>query len=377
MLLWVLMAVLAAAASLSVLVPLYRSRGQGTARRAAEMSIYRDQLAELDRDAGRGLIGEGEADAARTEIARRLLRADAAKGGAPAGGQLRRRIAAAAALAVLPAAALGFYLFLGSPGLPGQPLAARLAAPPEKQDIATLVGRVEAHLAGAPEDGQGWEVIAPVYARLGRYEDAVRAYSNTIRILGSNAAREADLGDAIVRANQGVVTNAAREAFERASRLEPGAIRPRFYLALALTQEGAKPEAIAAWRALLAGAPADAPWVPVAERALAALQAPAEPAPPAAAAPPGPSEADVAAAAELTPEQRLAMIEGMVGQLAERLVSEPADAEGWARLIRSYMVLGRGEDARAALDRARTALAGDAARLAFVDQAARELGLTE
>src|SRR6185295_16250510 len=97
-------------------------------------------------------------------------------------------------------------------------------------------------------------------------------YANTLRLLGSTAARESDLGEAIFR-QSGQVTAEARAAFERAHALSPDDIRPRFYLALALTQEGKADEAKVAWQALLDGAPKDAPWVPEAERQLAALNA--------------------------------------------------------------------------------------------------------
>jgi cytochrome c-type biogenesis protein CcmH len=187
--------------------------------------------------------------------------------------------------------------------------------------------------------------------------------------------READLGEAIVRANQGLVTAEARAAFERARTLDPTAIRPQFYLALALSQEGKAAEAAAAWRGLLAKAPPDAPWVEVARAELAKLgdSAPVVASNPAGA--PGPTASDVDAAASLSPEERVAMINGMVSELAARLESQPDDAEGWARLIRSYMVLGRGADAKAALAEARAKLPPD--KRAAVDEAARGVGLAE
>jgi cytochrome c-type biogenesis protein CcmH len=367
--LWIAMAVLAAAASLAVLTPLYRPLRRAQSERAQALAIYRDQLDEVERDLGRGVIAASEADAARTEIARRLIKAGGeAKDDAPARGTGPQR-AATAAIIAMPLAAFVFYLWVGSPELPAEPLAARLAAPPDQQDVATLMARVEAHLAANPDDGKGWEVLAPVYARMGRWEEAVAAYRNVVRLLGSTADREADLGEALTAQADGTVTADARAAFNRAAKLDPNAARPRFYLALALGQEGKKDEAIAAWHALLADAPADAGWVPVARQQLASLQDAAEA--------PGPSEADVQAAGDMTPEQRLAMIEGMVGSLAAKLEANPADGEGWARLVRSYMVLGRPADAKAALAKARTALAADAEALAKLNDTAREAGVPE
>jgi cytochrome c-type biogenesis protein CcmH len=368
MLLWIAMAILTAAASLTVLMPLYRARR--TAASAPELAIYRDQLRELDREVGDGLVPAGEANAARTEISRRLLRAaDSATGVDPKSNTLRR-LAAIVAIVAIPLGAIGLYLVLGSPTLPDQPLAARLAAPPDTQDVPALVARVESHLAKNPDDGRGWELLGPVYLRLGRNDDAAKAFANTIRTLGSTSEREANLGEAIVRANDGTVTGDARKAFERAGVLDPKSVRPRFYLALALGQDGRKEEAVAAWKALLAEAPAGgAAWADVARSALAELEAPAG------APTPGPTADDVRAASDMSAEDRQAMIAGMVETLSERLKSDPGDADGWARLVRSYMVLGDKPKAEEALARARLALAQDPAKLSIVESEAKEKGL--
>lgn len=367
------MAVLAAAMAMVVLVPLSRG-ARSSASSAPAVAIYRDQIHELDRDFARGLIGEREAEAARTEISRRLIRAgDAASATGGKGVPFARRAAAILALAA-PLAAFAAYLWLGSPEMPDQPLSARLDKPLDQQDVGSLVAQVEGHLASHPEDGSGWEVIAPVYLRMGRTDDAVRAYGNAIRILGSSPAREAALGDAIVRANNGLVTAEARAAFDRALKADPKAVAPRFYLAVALGQDGRKSEALAAWQALLKEAPPDAAWAPIARQWVTRLGGEA----PAAAAPeaqPGPDAGDVAAAEAMTPEQRSAMINGMVAQLAGKLAANPDDAEGWARLVRAYGVLGRTDDARAALEKARGALAAKPDGLAAVEAEARSAGI--
>ncbi len=372
------MAVLAAATSLSVLAPLYRASRAARSERGQALAIYRDQLGEVERDLDRGVIGETEAGAARTEISRRLLRAgheteDDATAGAP-----RARRIATYVIVAMPMAALAFYLFVGSPEMPAEPLAARLSAPTDQQDIATLVARIEAHLAASPDDGKGWQVLAPVYMRLGRFDDAVKAYGNVVRLVGATADNESDLGEAMVSANGGVVTSDARAAFERAAKLDANAVRPRFYLALALGQEGKTDEAIAAWKALLDGAPETAPWVTVARSELAKLEGGTGPATAdGAAAPGGPTAADVKAAGQMSASDRMAMIEGMVAQLAAKLDADPADGAGWARLVRSYMVLGKTDEAKAALAKARSALAGDATALAGVNDAAKAAGVPE
>jgi cytochrome c-type biogenesis protein CcmH len=345
-LLWISIAILTAAAIMAVLLPLGRPARESDPDEQARR-VYRDQLKELERDKAEGRISADEAEAARTEIARRLLAVGEAtsEAGPPVGGSLTaRRAAALVGLIGIPAVSLGLYLSLGAPALPGQPLAARLAEPAAVGDVEALIARVEDHLAREPEDGRGWDVVAPVYLQLGRADDAAQAYRNAIRLLGSTAERQTGLGEAILAAEGGVVTADAREAFEAANALDPDAPAPRFYLALAAEQEGDL-EGAAEWlRALLADAPADASWRPAVEESLARVESPN-----------GPTAEQMAAAEEMSPEEQTAMIEGMVDGLAARLREEPNDAEGWLRLIRSYVVLGRTSEAAEA---GRDALAG-------------------
>ncbi len=360
MLLWTLIVLLTAAAIVAVLAPL-RHAPRAAASDAHARQVYRDQLDELERDKAEGRVSAADAEATRAEIARRLIALDSEPDAEPqtAGSPALRRTILVAAVAGIPALSFSLYVMLGAPNLPGAPLSARLEAPSGSSDIEVLVARTEQHLARNPEDGRGWEVIAPVYLRLGRPDDSVRAFRNAIRILGSTAGREIRLGEAIWAAENGIVTADARAAFEEAHRLDPAAPQPRFFLAIAAQQEGNTDEARQWLNALLADTPADASWRPAVVAALAELgvtdippgtqpETPAE-------APRGPSEADVAAAQQMSSEDRMAMIEGMVSGLAARLESEPDDAEGWIRLIRSYVVLGQSD---AAADAARAALAG-------------------
>ncbi len=352
---------------MAVLAPLGRAAEAGDPAERARR-VYVDQLAELERDRADGRISADEAEAARAEIARRLIATDR-EAQAPSGGgsPIARRATAVAALVAIPIVSVGLYLGLGAPNLPGQPLAARLSAPPAPDDIEMLIARVEEHLARAPEDGRGWEVIAPVYLRLGRAEDAANAFRNAIRLLGSDVTRQTGLGEAIMAAQGGIVTADASAAFEAANAADPASPAPRFFLALAAEQEGDLEAAGEGWRALLAEAPADAPWRAAVEESLARVSG-EEP-------PGGPTSADTAAADAMTADEQAEMIEGMVSGLAERLELEPNDADGWIRLIRSYVVLGRAEDAAEA---ARAALAGVTASgdRGRVETLIAELGLT-
>lgn len=375
MTLWIFFAVLTAIAALFVLVPLQRG-GRSTlasSEAAAGEAVYKAQLNELEKDLARGVIDEMAAKAARTEVARRLiaLRKESSPGGAAAGTVGgRRKIVMALALLAVPAATLGIYLATGSPFYADQPLAARLNAPAETLPVSQMVARVEQHLAQNPSDGRGWAVLAPVYLSLDRPEDSARAYSNAIRLIGGSEELESGLGEALVVAARGVVTAEAKAAFDRAVALSPDAVKPRFFLALALGQDGRKDEAIKAWTQLLAGADESEPWVSVARQELAAVEGRVPPA-----GLPGPAADDVQAASEMSVQDRQAMIQSMVDGLESRLNTEGGSMDEWERLIRSKTVLGAREAAGESLEKARKAMALEPAALARLDALEKELGL--
>ncbi|ESR22813.1 c-type cytochrome biogenesis protein CcmI [Lutibaculum baratangense] len=358
-------AVMTGLAVLIALAPLSRSRApRPTGAEASDHALYRDQFEAIGREEAAGFVSAEEAESARGEIARRILAARQVRADAAGGGGAARWTGLALVLAI-PAIALPLYLAWGQPGMPGHSAAeqrARQAA--AETDVAQLVARVEDHLAEDPQDAQGWRVLAPVYLRMGRYDAAVDAYRNALRLSdGDDAALLADLGEAIAAAASGVVTEEAREVLQRAAGSDPSAVKPRFLLAVAAEQDGDWRAASDGWRALLADAPADAPWRSEIEARLAAAQASLEG---------GPSEEDVAAARDMSPEQRSAMIEGMVTRLAERLASDGADLDGWLQLARAYVVLGRTEEARAALASAQENFPEEAGR---IEDASRRLGI--
>jgi cytochrome c-type biogenesis protein CcmH len=366
MTLWFVFALMTVAAIFAVLWPLSR-RGR-TQPEGSEATVYRDQLAEIGRDVASGLIGPTEAAAARVEISRRLLAAAAADERAPpAGSNLRlRRTAAIAALVGLPVISLAFYLPLGSPRLGDFPLAERMRAPDPDESLVNLVAQVEAHLEKNPTDGRGWNVVAPVLTKLGRYDDAVRAYRNSITYNGDNAERRADLGEALAGAAGGVVTAEAKAEFERAVAIKPDEAKARYFLGLAAAQDGRNAEAASIWRAMLEQASSDAPWRPLVQDALARVDGAAVPALP---------SDTVAAAKDMNQADRDAMIHTMVDRLATRLKQNGDDVEGWLRLVRAYMVLGDRDRAKGAQADARQAVANDAERLRQLNEGLKNIGL--
>lgn len=368
MALWIVLALMTGAAALVAIAPLARRRAPADAG-AGDVAVYRDQLDELARDRARGLIGDRESEAARAEVARRLLAASAAQEANAAQDSAaavrRRRIAAAAALVVLPAVSLGVYGALGRPDVPDRPLAARLQAPIDKNNVAEMVARVEAALEKDPNDGRGWSVVGPIYMRLGRYDDAAEAFAQAIRLLGSSGDREANLGEALVAKADGVVTDDARAALERAAASAPPSIKAAVYLARAAAQDGDRAGALNRLKPLYVQAPADSPYLEGLRDEFQRLAAP--PALPM----PSQEEAQVAR----TAEERMALVRGMVDRLAERLAADGGDVGEWLKLVRSRTALGDEAKAREALASARAKFAADPQAQTRLEALALGLGL--
>ncbi|WP_026606393.1 c-type cytochrome biogenesis protein CcmI [Methylocapsa acidiphila] len=374
--LWLIFALLTGSAALSILWPLIKTP-RGLSQGATEVALYKAQIAEIDRDAAQGLIAADDVESVKADAARRLMATETPARTPPKGRGSIGRFAVPAAAFAAPALAIGLYWMIGSPTLPDLPLEARRAASPERNELMAAVAKIEAHLAQHPDDGRAYEVLAPVYLSMGRASEAVRAYSESLRLLGETPERLAAYGEARVFAANGAVDSEARQAFETASAKMPSLAKPRFFLGLAAEQDGDAASARRIWSALLAEAPADAPWARVLRERVAALPDGASPAGADAETQAGPrASPGLAAKIEAMPEtERAGAIRGMVERLATRLAQNGQDLDGWLRLVRAYAVLNESDKARAAVSDAKRNLAADETAIGRIDALARELGL--
>ncbi|MGH1412225.1 MAG: c-type cytochrome biogenesis protein CcmI [Pelagimonas sp.] len=409
---WILTGVLALVLTVLLLLALLRGTRDVGPAEAFDLQVYRDQLSEIEKDTERGTIAEDEAKRLKVEISRRLLAADAAakQGSADAA----KAGAGSYVMAVLVAGTVlgggfGLYTTLGKPGAPDLPLAQRYeaaqkardnrmtqaeaeakmpaAAPVDApDDYMTLVKQLRDAVAKNPEDMRGLTLLASTEATLGNYEAAYKTQAKLVELRGDGATAKdyTDLADMMIIAAGGYVSPEAQSALEKALALDPENGVARFYGGLMMAQTGRPDVGFRMWDILLRSSPPDAPWVgpiraQIEELAYRAgetrYQLP--PLPQSHDAPAGPSAEDMAAAADMTPQERQEMILGMVENLSERLASEGGPAAEWARLITALGVLGQTDRAQAIYSEAKGVFADDAGSLDQIMAAAARAGLPE
>ena len=389
MIFWLVVALMTVAALALILVPLVRGHRRAPRRMEFDLAIYRDQLLELESDHARGLIGKDQSAAARLEIQRRMLavsKKDTGQAQAPeATGGARSWLLLAALGTTVPAVAIVIYLILGAPGTPGQPFTGvaqdgggvtgggvageNMAGQSVEAAIANLARRLEQE----PGNVDGWVLLGRSLIASERHSEAAQALRTAATLANNDPDILGSMAEALVFAAQGIVTPEAEAAFRSVLAKHGDDAAAQYYLGMALAQAGRPGEALGMWRKLAAETPADAPWrqdlVTLMRRAAddTGIELADIPSAPATAiqgseqeVAPGPSQEDMAAAADMTPEDRMDMIRSMVERLADRLEEEPDDLPGWRRLANAYRVLG--EDAKAdAADQRIAALAGNSA----------------
>ena len=367
---WIFIAGLTLLVLAAISVPLWRPGHSKPDDSAYDATVYRDQLAELDRDLARGVIDERQAEQARNEIARRLLAVERKKrnqADLPA-GQANRAVLVAG-LVLVPAVAIALYLRIGNPHMADQPREQRLAAGIERGDVNAMVIVVEKALRKNPGDIRGWKVIAPVYMRMRRFDDAARAWARVLDLQSSHDTETLlNYVESKILAAKGRADEQTRRALKEALARDKDNKKARFYQAVILQSEGRRDAALSVLRKLLADSDGDINLQMIIQQRIAALSGDAGKGP-------ALDREQRQAAAQMTPARRQQMITGMVNRLDNRLKENGDDLDGWLKLLRARMVLGQKEKAVKALAAARKNFSGNTAALKRLDEAAERLGL--
>lgn len=400
---WLVAVALTAAVAATLIRVLWRETPPVAQAAAFDVQVYKDQLAEIERDVARGTLAADEAARLRVEVSRRLLDADRALALAPAIDRRGGLGLASLATVLLVLLGAGLYLQIGAPGYPDLPLAERLAQsevlraarPSQEQaeaqaptppavtpdpQFAALMDQLRAAVKDRPDDLRGLELLAGNEMRLGNLVAARQAMDHLVAVKGQAATAEdlAALAEAMIMAAGGRVTPEAEAVLTRALQKDPKNGTALFYSGVLFAQIGRFDQTFRLWAPLLEESPADAPWIaPIRQQIedIAWRAGEKYTLPPAAGDMPGPDGAAMAAAADMSDADRQAMIEGMVAKLDARLQSEGGSPEEWARLVNALAQLGRKDEAQAAYQRGKAALAGDSVGLGGLRETATLLGL--
>ncbi len=360
---WVFVAVLSIAAMGALALSL---RAGAPPREDADSmpAIFNDQLAEIDRDVARGVLPERDADAARVEIRRNVLRHLRMTGAGQLGRPRSSNTGVVLAMAFVPLFAVSYYTQFGSPGLSGMAVSEQREARLERQRVLALTSQLEDRLEADDAGGafEGWMLLGQTRIRLGQYSEAATAYEIASKRPEADSSVFSMLAEALIAGENGIVTPAADKAIDEAALRDPSNPAVTFYKALSLQQSGRSAAAHDLIVARLDAVDGFFPWMeslvaqanrigegigraPLSLRDFAPMIA-------------GPDADDIANAAEMSTEERSAFIRSMVQRLADRLEEEPDDLDGWMRLGRAYVVLGDTNAARQAYQKA-SALARD------------------
>lgn len=426
---WIICATLAGVVAIAIAAPLLRRQRDGAEPAAAfDLRVYRDQLREVERDLERGLIDASDAERLRVEIGRKVLAADRALERETSARRAPGGLVAIAVLAVVIAAAVALYVYMGAPERPDEPIARRIAnaqeiydhrpsqaeaeasAPKPKRpennaeydQYVALVDKLRAAVTQNPDDPRGLELLAQHEQGLGNLVAAKQAQAKLVALLGDQASAQdwTRLAEMTVEAAGGLITAEGENAIVRAMTLDPHGPQARYYAGLLQIQSGRPDRAFPIWAQLLAEGPPDAPWIrpirfiigdlawfagqpdytpPDEAGAPAPAMPPGMPALPPAGMPPagmpGPDADAMAAAQDMTPEQRQQMIDGMVKGLEDRLATQGGSPEEWARLITALTVKGEQAHAQEILTEARSKFAADPQGRDVIEAAAKQAGL--
>ncbi len=367
--LWLALTVLAAGAGLLVALPFLRRRTDAELP-TTPAEIYKSQLDDLAKDEAVGDVDAATAANLRIEIERRILEAPNVTESAAAAASFDRVTAAAvAAIVVLGSAIL--YAATGSPSI--GPSASNVSADRDDAqslaDIDAAIDRLRARLEQAPSDAEGWRMLGWSYFETGRYDQSIEAYRRAVSLAPAQAGYRSALAEALTWANGGTVSAEARDEFRAVIAGASDDERARYCLALAKAQGGDLRAAVQDWIAAIGDAAPDSTWAPVmradaetaAREAGISLNGRLPPAPEGASAATEalPHPPALATRTAPSPEAQQDMVDDMIGGLERRLANNPRDADGWVLLMRSRMVMGQPDRARAALSNSLEAFQGD------------------
>ena len=370
------MIVLCSATAVTLSIPLIRRYDYGNTDQH-DAAIYHDQLNEVDRDQSAGTINAPEADAARTEIQRRLAAVpqDLKPAQPLSSGWKALALASTSGLVILGGVIL--YGYLGEPDLRSvsnmQVQTPVTAKQTQTGQVEAMIEKLKLRLQASPNDAEGWRTLGWAQFNTQRYAESAEAYAKALVINPSNADYKSAYAEALVQSSGGIVIPKAELLIQEVLAKDPKEYRARFYDALGHEQSGDQNGALDRWISLLADSLAEAGWRDDVTQRIANLSKAT-----------GRNVIAATNAPKLDPttpqkslavDEKNAMVAGMIAKLATKLDANPKDLEGWAMMIRSLAVTGDEKGAEEALAKALYIFKDDKVTLEVLKNLALAVGI--
>lgn len=258
---WIIAGLMIVGAMLIILPPLFgRGRESASATRSElNLSVYRDQLRELDADMAAGNLSKEQYQSARSELEGRVLEDSGTTTEVTATPSDGRRWVIAAVIAV-PILAVSLYLVLGKPeGLNAQHKTAAADQSPEvtQEQINAMVASLAKKLETKPDDAEGWMMLGRSYATMRRFGDASAAYARAAALLPNNAQLLADYADVLAMNNGRSMQGEPEKIVQQALKADPNNIKALALAGSAAMQRNDYRSAIEWWQKLLDLVPPD------------------------------------------------------------------------------------------------------------------------
>jgi cytochrome c-type biogenesis protein CcmH len=252
-------ALLTAGGMVFVLWPLLRpAAGARTTVRAANLSIYRDQFAELERDLRLGTLDATQYENARAELERRLLEEVAAQPADAGAARRSGRMLAVLVAVLMPLCAGLLYWHLGQP----QGIGAPKQAVPEAGDITqadfeAMTRQLAERMAANPDDPVGWLMLGRAYRALERFPEAVQALQEADRRKPNEPEILAEYAEALALERGRKLEGEPTRLLERALKIDPNHPKALTLAGSAAFEAKDYKRAIGYWERLQAQVPAD------------------------------------------------------------------------------------------------------------------------
>ncbi|MEX1165350.1 MAG: c-type cytochrome biogenesis protein CcmI [Hydrogenophaga sp.] len=194
------------------------------ARRDINLAVYRDQMKDLNAELSNTQLSQEQFLASKLELETRAAEDALAHEDRAAMPVASRRLGFTLA-AVLPAAAIGLYVWLGNPGalmaVAGGPTQLAVPAEPTEADILQMIQQIEARAQANPTDSEAWEALATANAMMARWPEALQAYQKTYELLPTKSSVLSGYAEALAMTSNLVLAGRPIELVNMALRTDP------------------------------------------------------------------------------------------------------------------------------------------------------------